>query len=65
MKNTKVYYDLEEIAGYINSLEKSAYLGCSFRENLRIAGAVDALEKLQLISKERARYIRSLAEVKE
>lgn len=64
MRKTKVSYDLDEIAEYIVSLEKRAYLGCNFRENLRIAGAVDALEKLQLITKERARYIRSLAEVK-
>lgn len=60
----KPFYSLDELSEYVDFLQKEAEVSCNFEYSLRIAGAADALEKLRLISMDRAGYIRSLAGVR-
>lgn len=59
----KEYYDLSELSEYVSFLRIEAETCCNYEYGLRIAGACDALEKLRLISMDRAGYIRTLAGV--
>ena len=56
----KITLDSDGIAEYIRFLEKEAETTCNWKYNLKIVGAVYTLEKLNLISAERAGYIRHL-----
>ena len=56
----KITLDSDGIAEYIRFLEKEAEMTCNWKYSLKIVGAVYTLEKLNLISAERAGYIRHL-----
>lgn len=57
---SKITLDSDQIAEYIRFLEKEAETTCNWKYSLKIVGAVYTLQKLNLISMERAGYIRYL-----
>lgn len=57
---SRITLDSDQIAEYIRFLEKEAETSCNWKYNLKIVGAVYTLEKFDLISMERAGYIRHL-----
>lgn len=64
MNIPKHFYELSELPEYVAFLQNEAETSCDHEYSLRIAGQCDALEKLHLISMDRAGYIRSLAGVR-
>jgi len=52
-----------KVAEYADRLKEDAETVCNYRDGLRLAGSVDALETLNLIDAHRAEQIRNMAGV--